>query len=350
MGSREPPIERGTGRGNSRLSRRAFVQGIGGLGAATILASCSGQIAKPSPSPRVRRIGYLSGNARASVENLSGSFLQELRDLGYVNGRDVLIEFRIAGNANEQLPTMAAELVAMPVDVLVAEAGPAQLAAKSATRTIPIVFILGQDPVASGLVASLARPDGNITGVATLSLALSGKKMELLKETVPSLSRVAVIYNANNSTITQAYAMQDAARILGLQTELFGVRTAGDLDLALESIATRRFDGVAMTPCLSVVRDYRQVPDLAARFHLPQIVSDIEIVRAGGLMHLGANYASLYRKMAHVVDRILKGANPADLPVEQPTEFDLVINLSMADRLGLTIPPNVMHQATEFVQ
>jgi putative tryptophan/tyrosine transport system substrate-binding protein len=350
MESRERPAERGTARVSAGLSRRAFVEGIGGLGAATFLASCGGQIVQPSPSPRLRRIGYLSGNARASVENLSGPFLQELRKLGYVDGRNVLIEFRIADNANEQLSTMAAELVAMPVDVLVAEAGPAQQVAKTATRTIPIIFVLGQDPVASGLIASLARPGGNVTGVSTLSVALSGKKMELLKETVPGLSRVAVIYNANNTTIVQAYAMQDAARALGLQSEVFGARTGADLDLTLESIANQRFDGVAVTPCLSVVRDYQQVPDLAAKFHLPQIVSDIEIVRAGGLMHLGANYAALYRKMAHIVDRVLKGANPADLPVEQPTEVDFVVNLSMAERLGLTIPPNVMHQVTEVVR
>lgn len=335
------------------LNRRAFVQRMAGLGAATLLASCGGQVVTPSPTPtpKLRRIGYLSGSVTATALNYLGPFREQLRELGYVEGRDVEIVLRIAENVAERLPGMAAELVGMPVDVLIAESNPAQNAAKAATKTIPIVITLAADPVATGLVASLQRPGGNITGMTTASPQLTGKRVQLLKETVPSLASVGIIWNANIPSMrtTTVQATLDAARTLHVEAQVFDVHNAGELDVAVEAIFQQDLDGLVMLTGLSIIRDRRQVPDLAAKYRLPQIFSDIEIVRAGGLMHFGANYATLYQGAALVVDKILRGANPADIPIEQPTRFDFVVNLQMAERLGLKIPQSVLAQATAFV-
>jgi len=336
------------------LTRRTFVQQMAGLGAATLLVTCGGQLVTPSPTqtPKLRRIGYLSGSVTATALNYLGPFREQLRELGYVEGRDIEIVLRIAENVAERLPGMAAELVALPVDVLIAESNPAQNAAKAATKTIPIVLTLAADPVASGLVTSLARPGGNITGMTTASPQLTGKRVELLKETVPSLARVGIIWNANIQSMrtTTVQATLDAARTLHVETQVFDVLNAGELDAAVETIVRQRLDGLVMLTGLSIIRDHRQVPDLAAKYRLPQIFSDIEIVRAGGLMHFGSNYATLYQRAALVVDKLLRGANPAELPIEQPTQFDFVVNQQMAQRLGLTFPDSVLRQATEVIR
>jgi putative ABC transport system substrate-binding protein len=332
------------------LSRRAFIHR---LGAATLLASCGGQVVTPSPTPRLRHIGYLSGNAQTSVDELSPPFRQRLRELGYVEGRDIVIDFRVADTVTDRLPSMAAELVNLPVDVVVAEAGPAQLAAKAATSTIPIVFVLTSDPVSLGLITSLAHPGGNITGVTTLSGALGGKRIEFLKEAVPDLKRVAILWNATQGTSMergQVLPTQDAARVLGLESQGFGVRNPNELDAALEAIVQQRFAAVVMLPALSVSPQYERVPEFAAKHRLPQIYADVQMVRAGGLMHLGANYAAIHRRAADFVDKILKGAHPGDLPVEQPTEFDFIVNLPAAQRIGLTIPESVLRQATAVIR
>jgi len=330
---------------NSQLSRRAFVTRMAGLGAVALLTPCGGQVVTASPATRLHRVGFLSGNTHASVEELSPPFVQQMHDLGYVDGRDLDIVFKIADNKNDELPAMAAELLALPVDLLVAQAGPAQLAAKAATSTVPIVFVLGGDPVGLGIVASLAKPGANVTGVTTLSTELSAKKIEILKSVLPTMSRAAVIYNANNGTINQAQAAREAGRTLGVLVEMFGVRNDRELDEVLGMVAQQRFDGLVMTPALSVLRNYCQVPDFADKIRLPQIYSDIEIVRAGGLMHLGANYAAMHRAAAVMADRILRGAKPADLPVERPTSFEFIVNLTAAERIGLTIPVNILRQA-----
>jgi len=352
MASRERQADRGTARVSAGLSRRAFIQQISGLGAATLLTTCGGQLVTPlpSPTPKLRRIGYLSGNASASALNYAGPFREQLRELGYVEGRDIEIVFQIAENMPDRLPAMAAELVALPVDVLIAEAGPAQNAAKAATKSIPIVLTLGSDPVGAGLVTSLARPGGNITGVITATLQTSGKRVELLKETVPGLARIGIVWNANILTGTPIVkATEDAARSLRVETQVFDVHNAGELDAAVESMARQKLDGLVMLTGLSIIRDRIQVPDIAAKYRLPQMFADVEIVRAGGLMHFGANFATIYRRAALQVDKILKGANPADMPIEQPTQFDFIVNLAMAQRLGLTIPSSVMRQATEVI-
>lgn len=345
MASRERSVEWGDARAITRLSRRVFVQRVAGLGAAALVINCGPAMV----TRKLRRIGFLSGNTHASVEELSPPFVQKMHDLGYVDGRDITIDFKIADNKNNELPGMAAELLALPVDLIVAQAGPAQLAAKAATSTVPVVFVLGGDPVGLGIIASLARPGGNVTGVTTLSTELSAKKVEFLKAIVPGLSRVAVIYNANNGTVSQAKAASQAGQMLGVLVEIFGVHDDRELDTVLVTIAQQHFDGVVMTPALSVIRSYSQVPDFAATHRLPQIYSDIEIARAGGLMHLGANYAAIHRAAAVMVDRILKGAKPADLPVEQPTQFEFIVNLAAARRIGLTIPASVIAQASEVI-
>ncbi len=350
MAYRERPADRGTARANAGLSRRAFVQQMAGLGAVTFLGACDGQLVTPSPTPtpKLWQIGYLSGNA--SAYNYAGPFRERLRELGYVEGRDIEIVFRVADNDATPLPGMAAELVALPVDVLIAEAREAQLAARDATKSIPIVFTLTSDPVAAGLVKSLSRPGGNITGVITASLQTAPKRVELLKETVPGLARLGIVWNANIAAMrTVVQATEDAARILRMETRAFGAHNAGELDAAVETMAREHFDGLVMLTGLSIVRDHRQVPDLAATYRLPQMFADIEIVRAGGLMQFGANFATIYGKAAFLVDKILRGANPGELPVEQPTEYDFIVNLTMARRLGLTIPTSVIRQATEVI-
>lgn len=352
MVSHDQSPERGAARVSAGLSRRVFVQRMAGLGAATLLINCAQPVANPSPTPKLRRIGYLSGNATASAMNYAGPFRDKLRELGYVEGRNIdPIEFRIADGVAARLPAMAAELVALPVDVLIAEAQSAHLAARDATKSIPIVITLSADPIAAGLVTNLAEPGGNITGVTTASLELTGKRVELLKETVPGLARIGIIWNANISSMSAIVkATQEGARTLGVETEVFGVHNPVELDAAIETMARQKLDGLVMLTGLSIIRDRVQVPDIAAKFRLPQIFSDIEIARAGGLMHFGANYASMYREAAILVDKIFSGANPGDLPIAHPTQFDFVVNLQMAGRLGLTIPDSIKRQATEVIK
>jgi putative ABC transport system substrate-binding protein len=353
MASRERSAERGASRVTAGLSRRVFVQRAAGLGAATVLASCISQLAIPSPTPtpKLRRIGYLSGLARTTANNYAGPFREQLLELGYVEGRDIEVIVRAAELVDSRLPAMAAELVALPVDVLIAEAQAAHVAARDATKSVPIVITLSADPIAAGLVTNLARPGGNITGVTTASLQLTGKRVELLKETVPGLARIGIIWNANLSSMRATVkATQDGARTLGVETEVFDVHNPVELDAAVETMARQKLDGFVMLTGLSITTpDRAQVPDIAAKYRLPQMFSDIEIVRAGGLMHFGANYASMYREAALLVDKIFRGANPGDLPIAQPTQLDFIVNLQMAQRIGLTIPDSIKRQATEVI-
>jgi putative ABC transport system substrate-binding protein len=342
--------ERGA-RANAQLSRRTFVSGLAGLGVAALLGGCTEQAVAPSPSSRTYRIGYLSGNIRKSVDEFSTPFLQQLWALGYAKGRDLLVEFQVANNQMGRLDAMVAELIAIPVDVIVAEAGAALTAAARATKTIPIVFTLGTDPVGGGFVTSLARPGGNITGVTTGSLHVAAKRVEVLKETVPGLERIAILWNANQPGMgSQVNATEQAARVLGIETLAQGVRNPTETDAALDAISWRRHDALVMLPTLSVVReDFHQVPDLVAKIRLPAIYSEVQIVRAGGLMHRSPDYADGHRRAALMVDRILKGAYPGDVPVQEPTQFLFAVNPRAAQRIGLIIPDSVLHQATEVV-
>lgn len=346
MATRERTAERGAVCASTRLGRRAFISGFAGLGAVTLLASCGTQ-----PAPRLRRIGFLSGSTQLQVDTFSPPFAQQLWDLGYVQGRDLEVELWVANNDAQRLAAMAAELVAQQVDVIIADAGGARGAAKLATRTIPIVFTLATDPVGEGIIASIPRPGGNITGVTTNSLPLAAKRVEVLKETVPSLKQLAIFWNANNPQMpSQVKATERAAQALGVATQSVGLHNPDETDAALEAIARQQPDALLMLPTLGVIRkNFRQVPDFVAKIGLPAIYSEVEVVRAGGLMHRGTDYADGYRRAARIVDQILKGANPGDIPVQEPTQFLFSINLSAARSIGLEIPNSVRRQATEVI-
>jgi len=300
----------------------------------------------------VHRIGWLGGGSPPTGPNPSlEAFRQGLRDLGYVEGQNLVIEYRYAEGKFERFPALAAELVRLPVDVIVTGGVNAARAAQQATRTIPIVLAAGGDPVGLGLVASLARPGGNLTGLSLMGSELEGKRLELLKEAVPTVSRVAVLVNPSNSnTVLQWKEMEGAAQSLGMQLHALEVRSADELERAFAT-ATREGAGALM-----VFRDFltgtlrAQIIHLAAKGRLPVMSEEREFVDAGGLMSYSPSLADLNRRAAGYVDKILKGTKPADLPVEQPIKFELVINLKTAEALGLTIPPVVLFQADEVIK
>jgi putative ABC transport system substrate-binding protein len=300
----------------------------------------------------VHRIGWLGGGSPPTGPNPSlEAFRQGLRDLGYVEGQNLVIEYRYAEGKFERFPALAAELVRLPVDVIVTGGVNAARAAQQATRTIPIVIAAGGDPVGAGLVASLARPGGNITGLSFMSSALGGKRLELLKEAVPTVSRVAVLVNPSNSnTVLQWKEMEGAAQSLGMQLHALEVRSADELERAF---ATATREGVG---ALMVFRDFltgtlrAQIIHLAATSRLPVMSEEREFVDAGGLLSYGPSLADLNRRAATYVDKILKGTTPADLPVEQPIKFELVVNLKTAEALGLTLSPGLLFQADEVIK
>ena len=302
---------------------------------------------------KVNRIGYL--NLTPDPEGVRyQAFLHGLRDHGYVEGRNVVIEYRSAEGKIDRLPTLAAELVSLKVDVIVAAVTAAALAAKQATRTIPIVFPLVSDPVATGLVASLARPGGNATGLSFFAPELVGKSMELLKQAVPGVSRVAVLWLPAAFAEHQGKALvknaEGAARALNVRLQLVETRGPDDFEKAFSEMARARADALMVLTGTFVQVGVGRVVDLVAKSRLPAIYPLREAVEAGGLMSYGPNVSDQFRRAATYVDKILKGANPADLPVEQPTKFELVINLKTAKALGLTIPASVLARADEVIE
>jgi putative ABC transport system substrate-binding protein len=299
----------------------------------------------------VARIGML---ADATSPHLREAFLQGLRDLGYVEGRNLVIEYRDAEGKPERLPALAAELVALKVDVIVAGNTPQTLAAKQATRTIPIVFSFALDPVTDGLVTSLARPGGNVTGLSFLAAELVGKRLELLTQAVPRVSRVAVLWQpggqAERTEKDLQTAAEVAARALGVRLQFVEARGPADIDRAFSDMTRARAGALTVLGSAMLFNQRRRLVDLAAKNRLPAVYGLREYVDAGGLMAYGTNGADLFRRAATYVDRILKGTKPADLPVEQPTKFDLIINLKTAKALGLTIPQTVLLQANQVIE
>jgi putative ABC transport system substrate-binding protein len=291
-------------------------------------------------------IGVLSASRCPGPDS---PFRQGLRALGYVEGQTILIECRAAEGRYERLPALAAELVRLEVDVLVAGTHPDADAARAATRTIPIVMVVTGDPVAHGLVASLARPGGNITGLHYYATELSAKRLELLKETVPGLARVAVLAHPATVHLTLPDT-EAAARALGLQLQILQVGAPDEFERAFSAMNKERAGAVLVLPDVMLSMQGRQLAELAARNRLPSMYAFGSLARAGALMAYGADTAVLARRAAAYVDKILKGAKPADLPVEQPTRFELVINLKTAKALGLTIPPSVLARADEIVE
>ena len=329
------------------MDRRAFIGTLaGGLVAAPL-------VAEAQQAAKVARIGLLATN-RAVAPRHVDAFLQGLRDLGYVEGRNLVIEYRDAEGKLERLPTLAAELVALKVDVIVAATTPGALAAKQATNTVPIVFAVAADPVTDGLVASLARPGGNVTGSSYLGTDLIGKLLELLKQAVPGVVRVAVLRQPSFVPERTEKDIQKgaevAARALGLQLHFVEARGPDDFERAFLDMTKARAGALMALGGNMFFSERRRLVNLAATNRLPGVYGLREYVDAGGLMSYGANQVDLFRSAATYVDKILKGAKPGDLPVEQPTKFELVINLRTAKALGLTIPQSVLGRADEVIQ
>jgi len=323
-----------------------------------LLTSLAGALAAPfvaegQQAAKVARIGYLAANL-APNRQLGEAFRQGLRDLAYVEGRNVVLEYRDAEGRLERLPAFAAELAALQVDVIVAPNTTTVLAAKQATTTIPIVFAVAADPVASGFVTSLARPGGNVTGLSHLAPELVGKGVELLKQAVPRVSRVAVLWQPGGlGERTEKDMLKEAdvaAQVLGVRLQVVEARHPTDLDRAFSDMTKAHADALTVFSTPLLFNERKRLAELAAKHRLPAVYSLREFVDAGGLLAYGANQVDLYRRAASYVDKILKGAKPADLPVEQPTKFELVINLKTAKALGLTIPPSLLGRADEVIQ
>ena len=308
--------------------------------------------ARAQPTAKVPRIGWLSPGSATSDENFLGSFRDGLRELGWAVGQNIAIEPRWAEGKFERLPDLAAELVRLKVDVIVANVTQASLAAKHATTTIPVVMVGVGDPLGSGLVDSLARPGGNVTGPSSMLAEASVKQLALLKETVPRASPVAVLWNPANP-VWQKAALREteaAARAMGLRLQLLGARGPDELEEAFAGMTRERAGALFVPADIIFVRHARQMAELAARHRLPAMYGFREHVEAGGLMSYAANFAVMFRRAATFVDKMLKGAKPGDLPVEQPTKFELVINLRTSKALGITIPQSVLQLADEVIR
>ena len=326
------------------MERRGFL--------ATLLGGLlSGPVAAGAQSGKVHRVGHLAASA-PSAENtrLLGAFQAELRERGWVEGQNIAFEYRWAEGRYERLPDLAAQLVRSNVDVIVTHGTPGSLAAKRATTTIPIVMANIGDPVATGVVASIARPGGNITGQTFFNPELRAKRVELLKEVMPRLTQVGVILNADNpATVSEFQAMEATAQSLNIELRPFRLREPSEFVSAFERMEQARMEAVETGDDPLSLVNIGAIVALAVRGRLLSIGPE-EVARAGGIIGYGADVVAIYRRAAFFVDRILKGAKPADLPVEQPTKFELVINLKTAKQIGLTIPPNVLARADRVIK
>jgi putative ABC transport system substrate-binding protein len=294
-------------------------------------------------------IGFLATGPRAGRAHLIAAFIEGLRDRGQVEDQDIAIEYRFA-DSNDDLPALAAELVDFPVDIILASATPASFAAKAATTTIPIVMGGSGDPVGTGLVLSLARPGGNVTGMSNFTL-LGAKRLELLREIMPGLVRILVISNDTSPLhVPQDQDIETAGQALGIGVSIVPVRSVNDFEGAFEAAARVRADAVYLTADSLVTNEKDRLATLALRYRLPSVFDFPENAHAGGLLSYGPSIVDNYRRSATYVDKILKGAHPADLPIEQPMKLDFVINLKTARALGLTIPELILRQATEIIQ
>jgi putative ABC transport system substrate-binding protein len=330
------------------ISRRQFVAGAG-LGGLGLLAGCGRlpwRLPWPPPDPPpLHRIGYLALGVGPSE-----AFHEGLREHGWLEGQNIAIEYRIA-DRDAQFKELAAELVQLNVEVIIARGTPAVRAAKEATTTIPIVMVIAGDPVRTGLVPSIARPDSNITGNSTLAAELSAKRLELLKAVVPDMTRVALLSNpANPLTKLNWEETIGAARALGVEAFALDVQSPDDFESAFEAAKSQRADALITLPDSLITNHPALIASLAARSHVPAMYEWREFPEAGGLMALGPSLPEFYRRTGYYVDRILKGARPADLPIEQPMRFDFVVNLKTARELGITFPDEIMLEVTEVIQ
>jgi putative tryptophan/tyrosine transport system substrate-binding protein len=313
------------------------------------LQFAAGVKAQAQQPARIPRIGILLGSSASFYSALVEAFRQRLRELGYVEGKNIVIEYRYTEGKLERLPDFAAELVSLKVDVIVTT-GPGILAAKKASATMPIVFAAAGDPVGSGLVSSLARPGGNITGLSLMAPDLDGKRLELLKEAFPKVARVAFLWVPGSTGNLPLTEMEAAAKALRLKLQSLEVRSLDDFDSAFARAKREGAQALITIPGGLITTQQRQVLDFAAKNRLPAMYPYTEFVEAGGLMSYGPSQTDQFRRAADFVDRILKGTKPADIPVEQPTKFEFVINVKAAKQIGLTIPPKVMTQADKVIK
>ena len=324
------------------MKRRDFVTLLGGTAAAWPLAAFAQQPAKPPT------IGFLGADASAFAP-WAAAFVARLRDLGWIEGRTIVIEYRWSEGRPERYAEIAAEFVRLKVDVIVT-VGTAVPLVKQATSTIPIVFAVAIDPVGAGLVASLAKPGGNVTGLSIQANELAGKRLELLREVMPQLRRLAILFNADNTQpVLEMGETQAEARRLGLEVAIRAIRRAEDIAPAFKDLRAQA-DAVYVTVDQLIVANRTRIIAVALNERLPTIFSTRDFVKAGGLMSYGPNYSNLFRHSADYVDKILRGTKPGDIPVEQPTKFELVINLTTAKALGLTIPGSLLLRADEVIE
>ena len=325
----------------SGMNRRGFILALAGAAAAWPLA------ARAQQSERMRTIGILASQSLSPIQR----FAHKLRDYGYVEGQNLRLVSRFAEGRDERYPVMAAELAAMPVDLIVTWGTPAALAAKQATTTIPIVMGAIGDPVSVGIVSNLARPDGNITGFAAQNVDLDGKRLELLKDLLPHLSRVGILANSANPVLGASLRkLRPAAETLRVGIEMFDVEAGGGLEAALLHLAQTHPDAVLVAPDLLLLTRRKEIAAALAKSKLPAVYPFREYTDVDGLIIHGANLAVLFERAAGYVDRILKGAKPADLPVQLATEFELIINLKTAAAIALTVPPTLIARADEVIE
>jgi ABC-type uncharacterized transport system substrate-binding protein len=306
--------------------------------------------AEAQQAKKISHIGFLAGNNSSGKNNLR-ALRQGLLELGYVEGKNFTIEYQSADGKLNQLPALAAELVRLKVDVIIAAGTPAAVAAKSATKTIPIIITGGTDPVATGLVPSLARPGGNITGVTIMNEELVGKRLELLKETSPKVSRLGVLWNSTNPGAAVVFKRtQSAAQELSLSLQSIDVQTVNDLQGAFDAITKSGVNGLVLLAASPISNNLKPVAELAVKNRLPSIYDRSDFVEAGGLMSYGPNVPDMSHRAATYVDKVLKGANPGDLPIERPTKFEFMINLKVAKQIGLTIPQSILYRADKVIK
>ena len=317
------------------------------------LALASVRLAEAQQAGKIFRIGFLDPSTASGSAVLLEAFRQELSKLGWIEGKNITIEYRFAEQKPERLPELAADLVRLKVDLIVVSGTPAALAAKKATTTIPIVMTNAGDPVGAGLVASLARPGGNVTGFSSLASELNTKRLEILKDAVPKLARVGLLRPPGGSIATDLQLKELRPAALALKLKLEEIETQPDakgLESAFQTAKQKQVGAIMTTATRPFFAERKRIVELAGKYRLPAIYFQKEFVDEGGLMSYGADYDDLYRRAAVYVDKILKGAKPADLPVQQATKFEFVINLKAAKQIGLTIPPDVLARANKVIK
>ena len=321
------------------------------MAAAPVLLLTSFNLAEAQQPAKIPRIGYLHSGQAATPPSSLKALRQGLRDLGYIEGKSIIIEYRFAEYKPERLPELASELVGLKVDVIVTSQTPSVQAIQKVSSTIPIVFGALSFPIENGIIASFARPGRNATGMTVLSEELNGKRLELLKEAAPKIMRIGVFSNLDNPTQPLEWKqIQSAAQGLGLKLQSLGVRTANDFDATFKAALTERAQALINLPEALVNANFKRIAAFAAKHKMPAMYSDQSAIDVNGLMFYGPNTSEIWRRAAIYVDKILKGAKPADLPVEQPTKFEFVINLKIAKQIGLTIPQKVLIRADKVIK